>query len=702
MKECLKVNSGFLYPQRNSVTIIIPVYKDFATLKECIRSLKKCVDPRHKVIIINDCSPDGNMRKDIIDEIDGDGRFAYYQNERNLGFVSTCNKGVKELDQSGNDVLILNSDTEATQNFLEEMLDVLYDCEKHGIVCPRSNNATILSVPFHYDGDRNAIVTESYSCYLKIKPLLPRFNIIPTAVGFCMLIKRQLIDRYGLFDEIYSPGYNEENDFTLRINRYGYSSVMANHAFVFHYGVKSFTAQERNELDGNNQKILLERYPYYDRLVGNYLAYQIHPADHFSNLMEGALYKKPKILFSLYNLPVQHNGTSEYGLNLLNCFFSKYKDKYDISILANPEGAEFHGLRSKYENVYDPDGITGTYHLTICPSQIFDVNHLLLLNRISLKILVTMQDIITLRCRYLYIGDPRLESVFAMTLRYADGIIALTDYAKQDMKKYFQPFMHFNEKLNVRIISHGISGRRGDIETTLSEMPFQDYVLIVGNESFQHKSTEDCIAFLQDMEINFCVLGCSDVKRNNVKCFQSGHLSDRFVESLYRFAKLIIFPSTYEGFGLPVIKSLFYSKSIVVLDNEINRELSKQYGTENFLFFKTYDEIKRHISNCPEGVSPRSQEVRSWENVAEDTEKFVEEILHMEINPSILEKRWYSLLSMEQQIRERDEVIRDQNNLLILWKNELDKVTGRRLYRFFDKLVQTTPIYKFYRVIRGS
>jgi hypothetical protein len=162
---------------------------------------------------------------------------------------------------------------------------------------------------------------------------------------------------------------------------------------------------------------------------------------------------------------------------------------------------------------------------------------------------------------------------------------------------------------------------------------------------------------------------------------------------LYHFAELVIFPSTYEGFGLPLIKSLFHSKKVVVLDNEINREISNEYGKEDFLFFKTYDEIRDHILNCKKTPFRKNNQARTWEDVADDTEKFVEEILNTKIDSKALGKRWYSLLSIEQQIREKDQQI-------IAWKHELNKVINRRFYKTLDHFFQKTRIYKLYGRIK--
>jgi GT2 family glycosyltransferase len=85
-----------------------------------------------------------------------------------------------------------------------------------------------------------------------------------------MLVRRDLIDRFGFFDPIYSPGYGEENDFCCRIARHGYTSVLANWAFVFHRGGVSFEETRRRELQRAHMSILRERYPEYEPRIDEY------------------------------------------------------------------------------------------------------------------------------------------------------------------------------------------------------------------------------------------------------------------------------------------------------------------------------------------------------------------------------------------------------------------------------------------------
>ena len=230
------------------------------------------------------------LEHNILSAIADCPNFTYAKNEENLGFVKTCNHSL-ELADPATDILLLNSDTAVTEGFLTEMQEVLYADERHGAVCPRSNNATLLTMPPRKNTTAELTPEVSHSIYETVKDMLPRWTILPTGVGFALLIKRDVLNRFGLFDEIYSPGYNEENDFCARINQYGFSIVMANHAYVYHYESKSFGSR-RAKLDAEHFAILNKRYPYYSNLISTYFHGGMEPVDYFADLIGDGLYHK--------------------------------------------------------------------------------------------------------------------------------------------------------------------------------------------------------------------------------------------------------------------------------------------------------------------------------------------------------------------------------------------------------------------------
>lgn len=257
----------------NNTTIVVPVYGDWPSLKECIESLQQNTNPRlHKVMLVNDCGPEADMiEKNIKKAIKDSPNFEYYRNKKNLGFVGNCNNAVMTLDKTNNDILLLNSDTKTTKGFLEEMSAVLYSSKHIGTVSPRSNNATICTFPLGAIHERGIESSKSFDLFQKSKEKLRRYNEAPTGHGFCLLIRRSLIQRFGLFDTAFGKGYGEEVDFCRRIKKQGWKCVIANQAYVFHLEARSFSMETKKKLIENSRKIIEARYPEYKAEVTSYI-----------------------------------------------------------------------------------------------------------------------------------------------------------------------------------------------------------------------------------------------------------------------------------------------------------------------------------------------------------------------------------------------------------------------------------------------
>ncbi len=259
---------------KKAVSIIVPIYSDWPSLKDCLKALAETVDlAKHKVMLVNDNGPEADqLEADIKNFIKSRRGFEYYRNSKNLGFVGTCNRAALELDKTGNDMLLLNSDTIPTPGWLDEMISVLNSSSKIATVTPRTNNATLATIPLWSVHQKGISPKKSFALFEKLKSELPRQNEIPTGHGFCLLIRRKLINNFGLFDPVFGKGYGEENDFCQRVIKKGYINVLANHAYVYHLEARSFTAERKARLIETNLKIIWQRYPNYRQDVRNYMA----------------------------------------------------------------------------------------------------------------------------------------------------------------------------------------------------------------------------------------------------------------------------------------------------------------------------------------------------------------------------------------------------------------------------------------------
>jgi GT2 family glycosyltransferase len=252
-----------------AIDIVVPVYNAPDDLRACIASVLACTHGDYRLVVIDDASPDPAVAG-MLAELDAKAlpHVTVLRNPSNLGFTGTANRG---LSLSRADVVLLNSDTIVTSGWLDALLRCAASDERIGTITPFSNNAEICSFPRFCENNawpagadpervREAIAEAAVPCYPDI----------PTGVGFCMFVRRALIDAVGTFDPAFGAGYGEENDLCLRAHAAGFRNVLCDDAFVVHTGGRSFQGA-KEALGVRNTSILLERHPHYLAMVRDYI-----------------------------------------------------------------------------------------------------------------------------------------------------------------------------------------------------------------------------------------------------------------------------------------------------------------------------------------------------------------------------------------------------------------------------------------------
>lgn len=250
------------------IDIIVPVYNGLEDLKKCVESVKKNTDlNRHRLILVDDKSPDRNVLP-YLKSVESEA-IHVIESPVNKGFSASVNKGMQYSDR---DVILLNSDTIVTKGWVEKIVACAYFKRAAATVTPLSNAATLCSVPEFlqdnalpcgYDAEKMGALVEHCS--------IRRYPRVTVAVGFCMFIKREVIEKIGYFDaETFGKGYGEENDFCHRAEQQGYQHLMCDDTFIFHKGTASFDSEEKRMLLEEHERILRERYPAYIERNGQY------------------------------------------------------------------------------------------------------------------------------------------------------------------------------------------------------------------------------------------------------------------------------------------------------------------------------------------------------------------------------------------------------------------------------------------------
>lgn len=255
----------------DTIDVVIPVYRGESETRACVESVlaARTRDPC-EIVVIDDASPEPSLSAWLRALADS-GRVTLIVHEANRGFVATANEG---LGLHGDrDVVLLNSDTEVADGWIDRLAAHPRHDASIGTVTPFSGNATICSYPRTLADNAMPRGETTASLDAAFGAANPGHCLdIPTAVGFCMYITRRCLETVGAFDAArYGAGYGEEVDFCMRAARAGFRNVLAADVFVRHVGEVSF-GNSGSERRLKAQAIVDELYPEFQPRLRNYLA----------------------------------------------------------------------------------------------------------------------------------------------------------------------------------------------------------------------------------------------------------------------------------------------------------------------------------------------------------------------------------------------------------------------------------------------
>ena len=229
--------------------IIIPVWNKKDLTKRCIENIVKNTRCPYKLIIIDNASD--SPTKDYLESLkeNEELEIKLIRNEENLGNTKAVNQGIKASDAPF--VCILDNDTVVCDGWLHEMIAVANSDKSIGIVNPSSNTLGVSPKSNSQEGIEK--------CAEECKEFRGQKVEIGACVGFCSLVKREVIEKIGGWDEAFSPGYFDDTEYSYRAYKAGHKSVCAKAAYVYHNEHSSFKDTNLRELFKEKRQLYYEK-----------------------------------------------------------------------------------------------------------------------------------------------------------------------------------------------------------------------------------------------------------------------------------------------------------------------------------------------------------------------------------------------------------------------------------------------------------
>ena len=211
------------------VSIIIPVYNKFEYTYRCISSIIKSEENiSYEIIIANDNSDDETK---IIDKYIKN--IIVINNQVKYNYLINCNRASKIA--KGKYILFLNNDTKVLKDWLSSLVKLIQNDEKIGMVGSK----------FIYSNrklqEAGGIVFNNGQCINYgngDNPDYPQYNYVKEVdyiSGASIMIKKDIWENLGGFDERFSPAYYEDTDFSFKLRSNGYKVLYQPKSVVLHY-----------------------------------------------------------------------------------------------------------------------------------------------------------------------------------------------------------------------------------------------------------------------------------------------------------------------------------------------------------------------------------------------------------------------------------------------------------------------------------
>lgn len=479
-------------------------------------------------------------------------------------FHSVLNRVLHPFVEAGTKVLFVTPDQNFEGAVILRLLEALDTDPLYGFALPRTNVGGSAPIP-RRAGDTPLEGPESLVPFLSMLPATTGGGIVH---GTPVLVSADVLYNFG---QLEGATFNLTDTLAalfIRANRRGYSAVVANQALVF--------TPEPRVFPGMSPPPQLERA---SDLYKACVRQKELPEQRFEALLWHRM--KPKqqaqILFDIRNLTAGFNGTAQYILSLLKplCVLGQESD-VGVHFLVSSQAAEFHELATLVPGkcIFEL-GEDDFFDACVRLSQPWSFSELKDQARHSTVNLYLIMDAIAWDCHY--IRMPHIDGVWRTAAAYADGLIFISEYARRSFHERFRNACAVRSAISYCSLDPAeYFTPETDTESAAAVSSAPPYILVVGNR-YYHKGLHETVRIIATgfPEIKIKVLGEISTTFSNVEQLPSGMIPNNEIDRLFRECACLVFPSYYEGFGLPILKALSFNKTVIARHSRLLDEIRK-------------------------------------------------------------------------------------------------------------------------------
>jgi GT2 family glycosyltransferase len=159
-------------------------------------------------------------------------------------------------------LFIVDSDIYVPKNWDKKMVDFMERNKKIGLAGPSTNYAGSPQLVKDCPELKTDKEIEEFALEFDKRN---GHSVVPwqwPVIGFCQIIRKEVFDKVGYFDETFKLYGCEDNDYCWRIQQLGWNLAYINNIFIYHHGHGGFDLLDGSGIDqwGKNRDYFKEKH----------------------------------------------------------------------------------------------------------------------------------------------------------------------------------------------------------------------------------------------------------------------------------------------------------------------------------------------------------------------------------------------------------------------------------------------------------
>ena len=424
--------------------------------------------------------------------------------------------------------------------------------------------------------------------------MLPDFYVTTECLSPCFLIRRDLVTNLAPTIEGWIDARGLFAEYSVRARRLGFRTVISNRAVVRLDPPAADSAEVQP--DARDVAVIRSPFPELEKARREFSR-----AEAFENerLVSQFFDGPERWLLDGRNLAgYGHvNGTVKATLGICDGLHAARRGS-DMTLWVTAAAADYHELERRYAGwriITSPPA--DRFGAALRLSQPWQLTEALDLHALAPVNVFVMLD--TIAWDVVYPAFGALEKTWRYLAAYADGLLFISEFSRQR----FQARFALSPSVRSRVVHLSLdpADYAADVGHSVASDP---YWLIVGN-SYDHKFLTPTLDLITRAFPGKRLIAVGERGPKRGPCvtqLESGQTDEPRMQALYANAEIVVFPSFYEGFGLPIVNALAYGRTVVARDSALVREIGGVYqGPGRLVVYESEIDLITRLSRLAHG-----------------------------------------------------------------------------------------------------